>query len=313
MTECMAAVEEGFRQLAMGAVLLPQRTAIRMTDLHGLHLGMPAYVGGAGGGVLGLKVVTVYPDNPSRYELPTTIGTLLLNDPKTGALLAIMDAGYLTAMRTGAASGVATKHLARPGASTVGIFGAGVMARTQLLAVHEARPLQRALVFDPAGEAAERFAADMRERLSIPVEVATGARECAACDIVCAATSSRTPIVEADWIRPGTHVNGVGAHAPDTREFDLETIRRVKFVADHVPACLAEAGEIMIPIHEGGYSEQDIHGSIGEVIRGTKPGRTSDEEITFFKSVGLAVQDVMTAQRVYELAGRAGIGTDVRI
>lgn len=313
MPECMAAVEEGFRQLAAGSVQMPQRTAIRMIDLHGLHLGMPAYVGGAGGGVLGLKVVTVYPDNPSRYDLPTTIGTLLLNDPKNGALLAIMDAGFLTAMRTGAASGVATKHLARPNASTAGIFGAGAMARTQLMAVHEARPLRRAVVFDVAPEAAQRFATDMAAKLSIPVDVAADARECAGCDIVCAATSSATPIVEAGWLRPGTHVNGVGAHAPTMREFDLETIKRMKVVADHVPACLVEAGEFIIPIKEGTYGEHEIHASLGEVILGTKAGRSSAREITFFKSVGLAVQDVTTAQRVYELAGRAGVGTDVRL
>ena len=164
MKDAVAAVEEGFRQLALGNVIMPQRTAIRIPEYHGLHLGMPAYVGkgkgeggaGEGGGALALKVVTVYPDNPSQYGLATTIGTLLLNDPRTGALVAIMDAGFLTAMRTGAVSGVATKYLARENVRSVGVFGAGVQARTQLMAVCEVRPIEQAIVCDPVQETREK-------------------------------------------------------------------------------------------------------------------------------------------------------------
>ena len=314
MKDAIAAVEEGFRQLALNKVIMPQRTAIRISDYHGLHLGMPAYVGGAeGGGSLALKVVTVYPDNPSKYDLPTTIGTLLLNDPRTGALVAIMDAGFLTAMRTGAASGVATKHLARADARTVGVFGAGVQARTQLMAVCEVRPIERAVVHDLRKESREKYAAEMSERLPISVEPTDDPRACAENDVIVTASSSRTPVFEGAWLAPGTHINGIGSHSPDARELDTETIRRATVVPDYAPACLAEAGDLIIPIQEGVITEDHIRTSLGEVVAGLKPGRESDEEITLFKSVGLAVQDAATAARVYELARDAGVGTEIEI
>jgi ornithine cyclodeaminase/alanine dehydrogenase len=314
MQDAIAAVEEGFRQLALDRVIMPQRTAIRIADLHGLHLGMPAYVGGAEGeGSLALKVVTVYPDNPAKYNLPTTIGTLLLNDPRTGALVAIMDAGFLTAMRTGAASGVATKYLARDDAHTVGVFGAGVQARTQLMAVCEVRPIERAVVCDPRKEARDEYAADMSHRLSISVDPTDDARACAENDIIVTASSSRTPVFEGAWLAPGTHINGVGSHSPGARELDTETVRRATVVPDHAPACLAEAGDLIIPIQEGIVTEDHVHASLGEVVAGLKPGRRSAEEITLFKSVGLAVQDAASAARVYELAQAAGVGVEIEM
>lgn len=312
--DAIAAVEDGFRQLALGNVIMPQRTAIRIADHHGLHLGMPAFVGrDEGGGSLALKAVTVYPDNPSQYGLPTTIGTLLLHDPRTGALVAIMDAGFLTAMRTGAASGVATKYLARDDARSVGVFGAGVQARTQLAAVCEVRPIEHALVFDTAQEARELYAAEMSERLAISVESTDDPRVCTENDIIVAASSSRTPIFEGAWLEPGTHVNGIGSHSPDARELDTATIQRAKVVPDYAPACLAEAGDLIIPIQEGAITEDHIHASLGEVVAGLKPGRESAEEITLFKSVGLAVQDAATAARVYQLAQAAQVGVEIEI
>jgi alanine dehydrogenase len=314
MKDAIAAVEEGFRQLALGNVIMPQRTAIRIPEHHGLHLGMPAYVGGPkGGGALALKVVTVYPDNPSQYSLPTTIGTLLLNDPRTGALVAIMDAGFLTAMRTGAASGVATKYLAREDARSVGIFGAGVQARTQLMAVCEVRSIEKAVVYDPVLEAREKYAAEMSERLSIPVEPTDDPRACVENDVVVAASASQTPIFEGAWLSPGTHINGIGSHSPGARELDTETIKRAKVVPDYASACLVEAGDLIMPIEEGVITKDHIHADLGEVVAGLKPGRESAEEITLFKSVGLAVQDAATAARVYELAQEAGVGVEIEV
>ena len=314
MKDAIAAVEEGFRQLALGNVIMPQRTAIRIPEHHGLHLGMPAYVGGTeGGGSLALKVVTVYPDNPSKYSLPTTIGTLLLNDPRTGALVAIMDAGFLTAMRTGAASGVATKYLAREDARSVGVFGAGVQARTQLMAVCEVRPIEKALVYDPVQEAREKYAVEMSGRLSLPVEPTDDPRACVENDVIVAASASKTPVFAGAWLSPGVHINGIGSHSPDARELDTETIRRAKVVPDYGPACLAEAGDLILPIQEGAITEEHIHASLGEVVAGLKPGREADEEITLFKSVGLAVQDAATAARVYALAREAGVGVEIEI
>lgn len=314
MPDAIAAVEEGFRQLALGNVIMPQRTVIRIPEYHGLHLGMPAYIGGSeGGGALALKVVTVYPDNPSQYGLPTTLGTLLLNDPRTGALMAIMDAGFLTAMRTGAVSGVATKYLAREDARSVGVFGAGVQARTQLMAVCQVRPIERALVYDPVQEAREKYAAEMSERLSIPVEPTGDPRACVENDIIVTASASKTPVFEGVWLAPGTHINGIGSHSPDGRELDTETIRRAKVVPDYAPACLAEAGDLIIPIQEGAITEEHIHADLGQVVAGIKPGRESSDEITLFKSVGLAVQDGAAAARVYGLARAAGVGTEIEV
>jgi alanine dehydrogenase len=212
MKECLAAVEEGFRRMALGRVMMPQRTAIRMTEHQGLHLGMPAYIGpaspeDASGGALGLKVVTVYPDNPARFGKPTTIGTLLLNDPRTGELLAIMDAGFLTAMRTGAVSGVATKYLARKDARTVGVFGAGVQARTQLLAMRAVMQLERAVVYDTFEKARESFAEKMTHELEIPVEPTSDPKRAVAVDVLVAASSSGVPLFDGALLRPGTHVN----------------------------------------------------------------------------------------------------------
>jgi alanine dehydrogenase len=314
MKEAISAVEEGFRQLALGQVTMPQRTAIRIPDQHGLHLAMPAHIGaGGGGGALATKIVTVYPDNPARFGLPTTIGTLLLNDPQSGALLAIMDAGFLTGMRTGAVSGVASKHLAREDASSVGIFGAGVMARMQLRAICEVRKVERAAVYDPNREAATRYAGEMSDGLRIPVTALDDPRAILDSDIVCAASSSKTPIFEGSWLKPGTHINGVGSHSPDARELDTETIRRSKIVTDYLPACLAEAGDLILSIQEGAFHRDKVHADLGEVVAGRKPGRQNRDEITLFKSVGLAVQDAATAARVFELARAAGVGQEITI
>jgi ornithine cyclodeaminase/alanine dehydrogenase len=314
MKDAIAAVEEGFKQLALGNVTMPQRTVIPIPDYHGIHLGMPAFVGGAEGSEsLALKVVTVYHDNPAKYDLPTTIGTLLLNDPRTGALMAIMDAGFLTAMRTGAASGVATKYLAREDASSLGLFGAGVQARTQLMAVSEVRSIERVTLFDLNEEVREKFAAEMSEQLSVSIEPTDDARSCVENDILVAATSSGTPIFEGAWIKPGTHINGIGSHTPKTRELDTATIQKAKVVADYKSACLAEAGDIILPIQEGAITEDHIYANLGEVIAGQKPGRESADEITLFKSVGLAVQDAATAVKVYALAQAAGVGETFEI
>lgn len=313
MGDAIEAVEEGLGRLARGNVLMPQRTAIRVAEHKGLHLGMPAYVGGEGAGALALKVVTVYPDNPQSYGLPTTIGTLLLNDPRTGRLLAIMDAGYLTAVRTGAISGVATRYLALPGARRLGVFGAGAMARMQLRAIAEVRTLTEVRLFDPNFEIRDRFIREMGAELSIEIRPAATPRECASCEIVVAATSSKTPIFDGKDLQPGAHVNGIGAHSPDAREIDAAAIRRCKVVADHIPACMAEAGDLLLAIEEGAFRPEAIHASLGEVVAGLKAGRQSEAEITLFKSVGLAVQDAVTAARVYERALAAGVGREVEI
>jgi len=319
MKDAMEAVEEAFRQLALGTVNMPQRPVIRVPEHHGVVLFMPALIGGtlapagrAGVGALGMKVVTVYPDNPQKYGKPTVLGLILLNDPATGEVTAIMDGGFITAMRTGAVSGVATRYLARPDAQVAGVFGAGVQARTQLMALAEARPLERAVVYDVVPEARRRFAAEMSAQLGFPVEPASEARLAVeGCDIIAAATSAATPIFDGRWVAPGTHINGIGSHAPNMRELDTAIVKKARVIVDLREAALAEAGDLIIPIQEGAITADHIAGDLGEVVTGRVPGRTHPDEITLFKSEGLAIQDVSVATRVYQIAKERGIGQEI--
>ena len=313
MNDCLEAVETAFTEFAHGKAVMPQRAVIPISDHKGIYLAMPAYIGGDMN-ALGLKVVTVYPDNPSKYKLPTILGTLLLSDPKTGKALAIMDAGYLTAVRTGAASGVATKYLARKDSKICTVFGAGVQARKQLEAMNIVLDLEKAYVLDVVKDAREKFAKDMSAELGLEVvateDVEKSVREA---DVVVTASSSHDPVFDGNWLKPGTHVNNIGSHTPDAREMDTTTVKRSKFVADLKEANLAEAGDIIIPIKEGAVTEDHIYASLGEIIIGQKPGRENPEEITVFKSCGLAIQDASTAQAVYKAALDKGVGTEVEL
>lgn len=311
MQDCLASVEIAFGRLAGGEAIMPQRAAIRVEKHHGLFLGMPAYIGGDMD-ALGLKVVTVYPDNPKKYDKPTIYGTLLLLDPATGECIAIMDAGYLTAVRTGAASGIATRYLARRDSKRCVVFGAGVQAKKQIEAVHLVRPLESVLVIDINPEARDGFAKEMGEELGIEVtatEDVEGAVRGA--DIIVTASSSPDPVFDGNWLRPGTHINNIGSHSPAARELDTVTVKRSRFVADLKEANLAEAGDILIPIREGAVTEDHIYADLGELVIGTKPGRENDEEITLFKSCGLAIQDISAAVAVYAAAKEKGVGTEV--
>lgn len=312
MKDSMEAVEEAFRQLSLGTVDMPQRPVIKAPGESGVVLFMPALIGGMGS--LGMKVVSVYPNNPAQHDKPTVMGLILLNDVATGEVVAIMDGGYITAMRTGAVSGVATKHMARPDASVASIFGGGVQARTQLMAAAEARNLERAQVYDVVAEQSAAFAEEMTELLGIPVEAVDDPRAAIEnAHIVCTATSAHDPVFAGDWLRPGTHVNGIGSHAPDMRELDTTTVKRSRVIVDQVSAALAEAGDLIIPMQKGEIDEDHIAGELGDVVAGKTPGRLSDDEITLFKSEGLAIQDVSVATKVYQLAIEKGVGTEVGI
>ncbi len=303
-------LKEAFTELSNGTAVLPMRTAI--TPPEGLSLYMPAYMKKMN--ALACKVVTVYKQNPAKHDMPTTIGKVLLQDPETGDVTSIMDGGYLTAMRTGAVSGLATRYLAREDKGQIaGIFGAGVQAKMQLWGVVEARDISKALVYDMYPEAAAKFATEMEEKLGIPVEVASSVDDMYQADILCTATSSANPIFDGSKVRPGTHINGIGSHSPGARELDSEIIKRSYLVADSYEACLSEAGDIMIPIKEGTIARDHIKAELGEVVTGKKPARTSPEQITLFKSNGLAIQDAATAKLVYEKALGAGIGKSVDI
>lgn len=311
MSDCMDVVEKAFAELANGTAVLPLR--INITPPDGLALYMPAYLKELG--ALACKVVTVYKNNPKVHNMPTTIGKVLLQDPATGDVICIMDGGYLTAVRTGAASGVATKYLARDTKGQVaGIFGAGVQAKMQLWAVAVARDLKKAYVYDVSTEAAGNFKTEMSNKLNLEIEIAQSADDIINnCDIICTATSSPEPIFDGNNVKEGTHINGIGSHTPNARELDTAIIKRSKFIADSYEACLKEAGDIMIPINEGAIDKNHMFAELGEVVTKKKPARENDTEITLFKSNGLAIQDVATAKLIYDKAVAAGIGQDVNI
>ncbi len=311
MADCMEVVEKAFVELANGTAVLPLRIPITPPD--GLALYMPAYLKELG--ALACKVVTVYKNNPKLYNMPTTIGKVLLQDPATGDVICIMDGGYLTAVRTGAVSGVATKYLAREDKGQVaGIFGAGVQAKMQLWAMAVARDLKKAYVYDISDQAVGKFSSEMSGKLNLEIIRAKSPDQVLAeSDIICTATSSPTPIFNGAKVREGTHINGIGSHTPNARELDTNIVMRSKFIADSYEACLKEAGDIMIPIKEGAITEKHMHAELGEIVTGKKPAREIESEITLFKSNGLAIQDVATAKLIYDKAVEAGIGTQAVI
>lgn len=310
MADCMDAVEKAFVDLAAGGAIMPQRTPIVVEEHAGLALFMPAYIKGMG--ALGAKVVTVYKDNLTKHQLPVVLGTIILLDDATGFPVAIMDGGFITAMRTGAVSGVATKYMARDDAKTGMIFGTGVQAYTQVLAMCEARAFDKIHAYSlDSDEQKLDFKQRVEAATGVTIEIAEDAEAAAReADVVTLATSAKDPIVHVDWFKAGAHINGVGSHAPKMREIDVGTVRKAKIVCDLVSACQAEAGDFMIPADEGKWSWDEVRGNLGDVISGKIKGRENDEEITLFKSVGLAIQDMSTARAVYEKALKEGAGTE---
>lgn len=310
MKDCIEIVEAAFSELARGTSDMPLRSNIKPDG--GISLYMPAYLKEMK--ALACKVVTVYKDNPTKHNLPTTIGKVMLQDPETGDVICIMDGGFLTAMRTGAASGVATKYMARNEENmTAGIFGTGVQAQMQLWAVCEVRKVTKAWAYDINSGAAEKFKELMEEKLGISIIIASSPDELLQADIICTATSSPNPIFDGTKVRAGTHINGIGSHTPNARELDTEIVKRSRFVGDSREACFSEAGDIIIPVTNGEIEASHYYADLGEVIIKHKVGRASDDEITIFKSNGLAIQDAATAKLVYDKAVEQGIGTEVEI
>lgn len=307
MHEAIDAMRSAFSQLAAGQADMPQRPILE--SKRGTSFIMPAYLSGSDD--LAIKVVSVYPDNAAK-GLPLIMGAVLVLDTTTGAPLAVIDGSSLTAIRTGAVSGLATELLARPDADTVAIFGAGVQARTQLEAVCTAREVRSVRVYDLRPEHLEAFVAEMAGFGAIPddVQAATSPAEAVqGASIIACATTSRTPVFDGDDLAPGAHVNAVGAYTPEMREIDEKVVTRAKIVVDHREAAWEEAGDLIIPRDEGLIGEEDIHAEIGEVVNGDRPGRESDDEIIFFKSVGVAVQDAAIAPVILKAAEARGIGT----
>ncbi|MFN8524457.1 MAG: ornithine cyclodeaminase family protein [Chloroflexota bacterium] len=301
-------VERGFADHASEKVQMPQRTAVRMTDPPGTLLLMPAAMMETR--VLGTKLVSVYGQNPSR-GLPTIGALYVLSDFDTGFPLAVMDAGYMTGLRTAAASAVATKYMARKDARTLGVFGTGVQGLFHVLAIPAVRDIQRIVVTGRDRAKTEKFAADMQQRLGIAVEATDSVAAAAGCDIVVAGTTATTPLFPASMLAAGAHINGVGSHAPGVRELGSDIVGRCgTIVVDTHDAARAEAGDLQMAIEEGVITWDSVAGTVGDVVLGRVPGRRSEGEITLFKSQGVAFQDAVTAALAYERAKAAGVGTE---
>lgn len=303
MPRAIEAVRSAFGQFSGGQADVPLRT--RLGTPQGVLLLMPAYMQQSRD--LAVKLVTVYGDNPKR-GLPTVSATVMVFDAETGRLRALMEGDALTALRTGAAGGLAADLLARKDARRVALFGAGVQGRSQLAAVMAVRRIESVALLDRSPEMAQRLADEIAAGPQAPqVTVLSDPRQAVqSADIVLAATTSPTPVFDGADLRPGTHVTGVGSFTPDMQEIDAETVRRARVVVDSREGCLAEAGDI---IKSGGR----IDAEIGEIVNGKAPCRRDDQEITFFKSVGLAAQDAAAAAAVLAAAEKQNLGSLVEL
>ena len=305
----MQVVERAFRQHGLGRVQMPPKSYLYYTAYNGDLRTMPAYLEEEN--ITGVKIVNVHPGNPDR-GLPTVMALIVLISPETGAPVAIMDGTYLTDIRTGAAGGIAAKYLARKDSKVIGIIGVGNQAKTQLEALVEVFEPELVRITSRTKENCERFIREMAGVTPCEIRYEESIEKVCNCDILVTTTPTRKPIVKAQWIKEGTHINAIGADAVGKEELDPELLIRSKIVVDDIVQAL-HSGEVNVPLSKHYISENDIHAQLGEVITGLKPGRTSEEEITIFDSTGLAIQDVASAHLVYERAVSKKLGRQVRM
>lgn len=300
----IAACEAAFAAYSAGRTATPLRVGVEPPGTGGVLLAMPCAV--ADPPALGTKVVAVFRANAAR-GLPTITSVYLLSEYDSGAPLAIMDGTYLTGLRTAAGSAVATRHLARPEARTLGVFGTGVQARFHVETIRRVRPIQQVLVAGTAAEKAEAFAGWVRAETGLAASAASP-EVVAGADVLAVCTTSHTPVLRAEWVQPGAHVNAVGAFTPSTRELPSELVARARVYVDTRAGAGAEAGDLLIPAQEGRFSLDRVVGEVGEVVLGRVPARQSREEVTVYKSVGAAFLDAATARLAYERAVDEGAG-----
>jgi ornithine cyclodeaminase/alanine dehydrogenase len=309
--ELISVLEQAHVQYSTGKAVMPVRLVVPLPQVGGRITSMPGFL--SDDKALAMKIITYFQENPEQ-NLPAILGTILLFSAETGKLIAIMDGSYITAIRTACASAMATKALANPQTPVLGMLGAGVQARSHIEALTQVRRLQRIKIYSPTGASAAAIKKDMEPTVKIAIDIARNAEEALRdADLVVTATTAKEPIVKPEWLKPGAHINAVGAHRPDMREINGATLARSKIVVDSREAIMAECGDILLALKEKSIGENAIHAEIGEVLAGRKPGRSSAAEITLYKSVGIAIQDVATANLVYRKALEKGIGTTVDI
>lgn len=307
MQACLELMESALASLSRGEVILPLRPVLRIPDSPNVFALMPAYSKPLN--AIGTKLITVYPANHGT-ALESHQGAVLLFDGENGSLLAMMDASSITAIRTAAVSGVATRLLARKNATTLAILGAGVQAGTHIHAMLAVRPFTKILVWSRTPEHARAVAEDAEQRHRVKAEaVKDAASAVRAADVVCTVTASREPVLHGEWLKAGAHINAVGASIPTARELDTEAVRRARIFVDRRESALNEAGDILIPMKEGAITADAIVAEIGERLADGAAARRNDDEITLFKSLGLAIEDLACAHYLHGRAKADGAGT----
>jgi alanine dehydrogenase len=324
MADLIPAMESALAKFSAGEVLQPVRTVLTVGPTKAYYGLMPAYIPTPGrgphdadlaswGGSMGAKIVTVFGENHAK-GLPSHLATILLFDPDTGSLIAMMDGRYITEARTAAVSAVSARFLARAEASTLALIGSGVQARSHLEALHHVRQLKDVRVWSPRQQSREQFIADMSPHIGIPIHDAASAEAAVAgADLIVLATASKTPVVESQWVADGAHVMCVGACRPDQREMAPALVKRGRLYVDSRAAALVESGDVVMNINDGLFDKSHVRGELGELVLGRVPGRGADADVTIFKSLGMAVEDVVAADLVFRRASESGAGTELTL
>ena len=311
MADLISAMESALAKFSAGEVLQPVRTVLTVGPTKAYFGLMPAFVPSPAS--LGAKLVTVFGDNHTK-GLPSHLATILLLDPETGSLIALMDGRYITEARTAAVSAVSARFLANAHASKLALIGTGVQARSHLEALQHVRQIKDVRVWSPRQQRSEQFIDEMSPKLSIPIrdcDTAEAAVEGA--DLIVIATSSKTPVVEAGWVTSGAHVMCVGACRPDQREMAPALVKRARLYVDSRAAALVESGDVVMNIADGLFDKSHVRGELGELVLGRASGRGAESEVTIFKSLGMAVEDVVTADLVFRRASETGAGTELTL
>jgi ornithine cyclodeaminase len=311
MSECMDVMAEALKALAQGNAILPLRPVMWLPEKVGALGMMPSYLGDIQ--AFGLKIVSVFPHNHGT-EYDSHQGAVMLFESKNGRLLAIMDSSSITGIRTAAVSGVATRLLARSDANDLAILGSGVQAQSHLEAMLLARSIKRVRVWSRHADHARAFAEREGQRHGLAIEVCSSVEEAVtSAHIICTTTAAPEPILKGDWLAPGTHINAVGSSVPFTRELDTAAVAKSRLFVDRRESTVSEAGDFLFPKKEGAIGDDHIQGELGELLLGKIEGRKSDNEITLYKSLGLAVEDLASANHVYKKALEKGMGIAVEL
>lgn len=314
MLETVDAMKRAFAALSDGRAEVPLRTRLPIAPHEALSIFMPAFVGGEDGESLAIKVVSLYPGNPGK-GLGYIQAAVLVLDPDTGRALGLLEGSTLTAIRTGAAGGAAIDLLSRPDARVLALFGAGAQGRTQVEAACTVRKIERVWIFDADAARAEALGSELAGTGPIPLDIrvaASPSEAVAQADVICTATTSANPVFSDSDLGTGVHISAVGSYTPEMQEIPGETVSRARLFVDSRSAALAETGDLIQPIRAGLFYPDHIEAELGELVLGRQEGRRSAEEVTLFKSVGVAVQDAVAASLALRNAHRLGLGQEVQ-